>query len=107
MIDTGKTLALAAMALKDGGAASIYCLISHGLLASTNFALIRSLPIDALVVTNTLPQNGQRADELMDQLVVIDVTPTIAESIRRTHNGESISLLFGEWTNGVGGTGMY
>jgi ribose-phosphate pyrophosphokinase len=27
----------------------------------------------------------------------MDVSPTIAESIRRTHNGESISLLFGDW----------
>lgn len=29
--------------------------------------------------------------------MVIDISPIIAESIRRTHNGESISLLFGEW----------
>ena len=30
-------------------------------------------------------------------MVIIDISPTIAEAIRRTHNGESISLLFGEW----------
>jgi ribose-phosphate pyrophosphokinase len=34
---------------------------------------------------------------LCKKLDTIDVSPTIAESIRRTHNGESISLLFGEW----------
>ena len=39
----------------------------------------------------------------------MDVSPTIAESIRRTHNGESISLLFGDWAEGVGvnGVGVY
>ena len=36
------------------------------------------------------------------KLVTLDIGSTIAESIRRTHNGESISLLFGDWI----GTGM-
>ena len=100
MIDTGKTLAMATNALKDGGAKAIYCLVSHGLLSETNFALLESLPIEALVVTNSIPQNNH-CDGL-SKLLVIDVTPTLAESIRRTHNGESISLLFGEWAGGAG-----
>lgn len=100
MIDTGNTLALAANALKDGGAKSIYCIVSHGLLSETNFALLESLPIDSLVVTNSIPQNSH-CDGL-SKLLVIDIAPTIAESIRRTHNGESISLLFGEWSEGAG-----
>ena len=100
MIDTGTTLALAAGALKNGGAKAIYALVSHGLLSETNFALLESLPIEALIVTNSIPQN-QHCDGL-SKLLVLDVTPTIAESIRRTHNGESISLLFGEWAGGVG-----
>jgi len=100
MVDTGNTVALAAQALKDGGAKAIYCLISHGLLSETNFALLESLPINSLVVTNTIPQNQHRNG--LSKLVVIDVAPTIAESIRRTHNGESISLLFGEWAAGSG-----
>jgi len=82
-------------------------------------SLIDELPIDRLVVsmdicysfqivysycpqvTNTIPQTQHQS--LCKKLVTIDVSPTIAESIRRTHNGESISLLFGEWaeTNGV------
>lgn len=33
-------------------------------------------------------------------MVILDVSNTIAESIRRTHNGESISLLFGELGEG-------
>ncbi|CAA7260905.1 unnamed protein product [Cyclocybe aegerita] len=101
MIDTGSTLTLAARTLHEKGAKSVHALISHGLLSETNLASIDELPIERLVVTNTIPQKQHQA--LCKKLVTIDVSPTIAESIRRTHNGESISLLFGEWAeqNGV------
>ncbi|KLO19626.1 phosphoribosyl pyrophosphokinase [Schizopora paradoxa] len=102
MIDTGATLSMATKLLHDNGAKSIFCLVSHGLLSETNFALLDALPIEQLIVTNTVPQK-QHCDG-MKKLVVLDITPTIAESIRRTHNGESISLLFGEW---AGGSGIY
>jgi ribose-phosphate pyrophosphokinase len=48
-----------------------------------------------LQVTNTIPQTKNK--ENCPKLVIVDISPIIAESIRRTHNGESISLLFGEW----------
>ena len=79
-------------------------------------AKIEALPIKELVVrpaalytlrrltraqvTNTIPQTQHQ--EGCSKLVTIDISPTIAESIRRTHNGESISLLFGEWAVGLG-----
>ncbi|KDR81984.1 hypothetical protein GALMADRAFT_240387 [Galerina marginata CBS 339.88] len=101
MIDTGNTLTLAVKTLHEKGAKAIYALISHGLLSETNMTLIDQLPMNLLVVTNTIPQSQHQ--NLCKKLVTIDVSPTIAESIRRTHNGESISLLFGEWaeTSGV------
>ncbi len=113
MIDTGVTLTLAAKTLKDKGAKSVHALISHGmylgrypitlhihfplagLLSELNLAAIDQLPIEQLVVTNTIPQTLHK--QQCSKLVTIDVSATIAESIRRTHNGESISLLFGEW----------
>jgi ribose-phosphate pyrophosphokinase len=115
MIDTGKTLTLAAKTLHDKGAKSVYALITHGkfnsclfllwhpltiafvgLLSEVNLALVAELPIIQLVVTNTVPQTQHQT--LCPKLLTIDISPTIAESIRRTHNGESISLLFGEWS---------
>jgi ribose-phosphate pyrophosphokinase len=48
-----------------------------------------------------MPQRDHQ--EVCTKLVTLDISPTIAESIRRTHNGESISLLFGDWF----GMGMY
>ncbi|TEB31434.1 phosphoribosyl pyrophosphokinase [Coprinellus micaceus] len=100
MIDSGSTLALAARTLYDKGAKSVHALISHGLLSAADLSFIDDLPIKELVVTNTIPQDKHH--EAIKKLVTIDVSPTIAESIRRTHNGESISLLFGEWAEAHG-----
>ncbi|KAI8999117.1 phosphoribosyl pyrophosphokinase [Trametes punicea] len=107
MIDSGTTLTLAARSLKDNGAKKVYALVSHGLLSETNMKKIEELPIEQLVVTNSVPQTQHQA--ACSKLVTIDVSPTIAESIRRTHNGESISLLFGDWAEGAGvnGVGVY
>ena len=55
-------------------------------------------------VTNTVPQKEHQ--HLCAKLLIIDISPTISESIRRTHNGESISLLFGEWADGGGMNGF-
>jgi hypothetical protein len=115
MIDTGTTLKLAANVLAEKGAKSIYAIISHGepvpctimlpfcnflfvgLLSEANLHTIDTLPIIQLVVTNTVPQ--RKHSEVCKKLVTIDISPTLAESIRRTHNGESISLLFSEWAD--------
>jgi len=95
MINTGATLILAARTLHEKGAKSVHAIISHGLLSEINMSLIEELPIKELVVTNSIPQN--RHQNMCKKLVTVDVSPIIAESIRRTHNGESISFLFGEW----------
>jgi len=101
MIDTGHTLATAARSLKENGAKTVYAIISHGLLSEASMSMIQELPIEQLVVTNTIPQKAH--SDACSKLVTIDVCPTIAESIRRTHNGESISLLFGDWAEGING----
>jgi len=100
MIDSGHTLSLAARTLHEAGAKSVHALVSHGLLSGSNLAELNSLPMEHLVVTNSIPQKAHH--DAMSKLVTIDVSPTIAESIRRTHNGESISLLFGEWAETIG-----
>ncbi|KAF9239122.1 phosphoribosyltransferase-like protein [Melanogaster broomeanus] len=98
MIDTGHTVTLAARTLHDRGAKSIHVLISHGLFAEADMSSLESLPIERIVVTNTIPQDQHK--EQCSKLITLDISSTIAESIRRTHNGESISLLFGEWADG-------
>ncbi|QRV86823.1 ribose-phosphate pyrophosphokinase [Ceratobasidium sp. AG-Ba] len=97
MIDTGRTVCLAARLLKENGAKAIYVIVSHGLFAEANLKQLAALPIERLVVTNTIPQTANAA-LCEGKLQVLDVSPVLAESIRRTHNGESISLLFEDLT---------
>ncbi|ELU43753.1 eukaryotic translation initiation factor 2A [Rhizoctonia solani AG-1 IA] len=97
MIDTGRTVSLAARLLKEAGAKEIYVIVSHGLFAEANLKQLATLPIERLVVTNTIPQTANEA-VCEGKLQVLDVSPVLAESIRRTHNGESISLLFEDLT---------
>jgi len=90
--DTCGTLALAATTLKEHGASVIYACVSHGVLSGPALQRVMDSDITELVVTNSIPQteNVQNCPKLK----VIDIAPMMAEAIRRTHNGESISVLF-------------
>ncbi|WRT63941.1 uncharacterized protein IL334_000868 [Kwoniella shivajii] len=93
MIDSGHTIRLAAGVLRENGAQEVYALISHGLLSDTTMENLRDLPVKKLIVTNSIDQTD-RITATQDKIDIIDIAPVIAESIRRTHNGESISALF-------------
>ncbi|CAD6896557.1 unnamed protein product [Tilletia laevis] len=95
MVDTGRTLALAAKTLEEAGAEKVYAIISHGLLSGKSIELLRLAKLEKLVVTNTIA-NAEKAVEAGGKLEVMDVSNVVAEAIRRTHNGESISMLFRE-----------
>jgi phosphoribosylpyrophosphate synthetase len=64
-----------------------------GLLSGEAVELIKDLPLEQLIVTNTISQR-ENAKHVGSKLETMDVSPVLAESIRRTHNGESISMLF-------------
>ncbi|CAG2121129.1 unnamed protein product, partial [Medioppia subpectinata] len=53
---------------------------------------ISKAALEALVVTNTIPQEKNMRD--CSKIQCIDVSMILAEAIRRTHNGESVSYLF-------------
>lgn len=57
-----------------------------GLLSETTMENLKDLPVQKLIVTNSIDQTDRiRACDGM--LGTIDIAPVIAESIRRTHNG--------------------
>ncbi|KAK0522172.1 ribose phosphate diphosphokinase subunit prs4 [Tilletia horrida] len=93
MVDTGRTLALAARTLEEAGAAKVYAIISHGLLSGRSIELLRLAKLEKLVVTNTI-SNQEKVADSEGKLEIMDVSNVIGEAIRRTHNGESISMLF-------------
>ena len=53
---------------------------------------INETNFEAVIVTNTLPQDHNM--ELSPKVQLIDVSMIFGEAIRRTHNGESVSYLF-------------
>lgn len=92
MADTCGTLCLAAETLKEHGAETIYAMVIHPILSGDAVIRIRNSPIHRLIVTNTVPSHPSVA--LCDRIVILDVSATLAEAVRRTHNGESLSYLF-------------
>jgi len=93
MADTCGTLQLAAATLQEKGAKEIYACVTHGVLSGPALSRINASEIKELVVTNSIPQDNNTTN--CPKLKVIDVAPILAEAIRRTHYGESISALFG------------
>lgn len=93
MVDTGRTLALAAKTLEAAGAAKVYAIITHGLLSGHAIDLLKKLSLERLVVTNTIA-NTEKAKASDGKLEIMDVSAVIGETIRRSHHGESISQLF-------------
>jgi len=86
MADTCGTLAKAAQTLKLHGAKRIYAIVVHGILSGNAIDVISSSELEKVVVTNTVPlEEKKRRCEKID---TIDIGPTLAEAIRRTHNGE-------------------
>ncbi|CAI2183696.1 11329_t:CDS:2 [Funneliformis geosporum] len=92
MADTCGTLALAAKTLKERGATKVYAIVAHGILSGKAIDVINGSDLEKLVVTNSIPHEDKKA--ICSKLDTIDISPTLAEAIRRTHNGESVSFLF-------------
>ena len=94
MADTCGTLCLAASHLAEAGATRIFGLVTHGILSGNALKTISESALERLVVTNTLPQEENVAK--CPKIEVIDIGIVLAEVIRRSHNGESVSKLFNE-----------
>lgn len=92
MADTCGTLALAAQTLLDHGAAKVYAMVTHGILSGKAISVINDSVLEQVVVTNTIPHEEKQA--VCPKIKTIDISATLSEAIRRTHNGESISYLF-------------
>jgi ribose-phosphate pyrophosphokinase len=89
MIDTAGTLTNGAVALKEQGARKIIAACTHPILSGPAYQRIEDSPIDAVIVTDTVPL--QRPS---DKIKVLSVATLFAESIRRIHTDDTISSLF-------------
>ncbi|KAI0778208.1 phosphoribosyl pyrophosphokinase [Trametes elegans] len=94
MADTCGTLCLAAKHLSEAGATKVYALVTHGILSGNALKNVEESALEKLIVTNTLPQSDNVAR--CEKIEVIDIGNVLAEVIRRSHYGESVSKLFDE-----------
>ncbi|KAH7398894.1 ribose-phosphate pyrophosphokinase 4 [Phaeosphaeria sp. MPI-PUGE-AT-0046c] len=92
MADTCGTLVKAADVLIAEGAKDVLAIVTHGILSGNAIEALNGSKLKKIVVTNTVPHEDKK--ELCDRIETIDISPTLAEACRRTHNGESVSFLF-------------
>ncbi|KAL9045663.1 MAG: hypothetical protein Q9214_001324, partial [Letrouitia sp. 1 TL-2023] len=92
MADTCGTLVKAADTVMNNNAREVVAIVTHGILSGNAVETLNGSRLSRVVVTNTVPHAEKK--ERCDKLETIDISPTLAESIRRTHNGESVSYLF-------------
>ena len=72
----------------------LFGLVTHGILSGKALKNIQESALEKLIVTNTLPQEENVAR--CSKIEVIDIGGVLAEVIRRSHYGESVSKLFDE-----------
>lgn len=113
MADTCGTICHAAEKLLEAGATKVYAILTHGIFSGPAISRINNACFEAVVVTNTIPQDEHMKDCPKIQVIkiikflllivllmnlihlqCIDVSMMFAEAVRRTHNGESVSYLF-------------
>lgn len=91
IIDTAGTISQAAEVLLERGVTKIYVCCTHPVLSGPAVERLRALPIEEVVVTNTIPVPE---DKLFSRLKVLSVAPLLGEAIIRIHQDLSVSKLF-------------
>jgi ribose-phosphate pyrophosphokinase len=94
MADTCGTLAKAAETLRSHGAREIFAIVVHGILSGKAIEVINTSELSRVVVTNTVPHEDKKRQ--CPKIQTIDIAPTLAEAIRRTHNGERYARKEGD-----------
>ena len=92
IIDTAGTIQKAAVALQSAGAEKIVACAVHGVLSGPAIERIENSPVDQLIVTNTIPLNGEA--QRCKKIVVLSVARLLGQAIRSIHEETSVSSLF-------------
>lgn len=90
VIDTGGSIAQAAAALFEKGAASVRACATHPVFSGNASAILREAHLRELVVTDTIPI----AEDMKDMVKVISVAEIFGDAIVRIHEGRSVSTMF-------------
>ncbi len=92
IVDTAGSLCETAHAVMQAGASSVSAAVSHPVLSGPAIKRIEESPLSLLVTTDSIPLRHEA--QACNKIRVCTIATLLAESIRRTHNEESISSLF-------------
>jgi ribose-phosphate pyrophosphokinase len=91
LIDTGRTIAKAAEALKDSGATRVVVAATHAVFSDPAVEVLQSDFIDQVVVTDTLPLEESKH---WDRLTILPIAPLLARAIREVFEDGSVTSMF-------------
>lgn len=80
MCSTGGTLVSAAKACREKGAKRIFAAVSHGLLVGDAIEKIEQSPIEALIMSNSIPYTERFARS--SKLKIVSIAPSLSQAIR-------------------------
>lgn len=96
IIATAGTVCSAVRLVKERGAGKIYVGATHGVFAERALERLGEVPIDEVVVTDTIPQDEKLKKQEFVHIKVLTVSAMLGETIKRIHRDESVSSLFNE-----------
>lgn len=91
LIDTGRTIAKAAEALKHSGATRVVVAATHAVFSDPAAEVLQSDFIDQVVVTDTLPLEESKQ---WDRLTILPIAPLLARAIREVFEDGSVTSMF-------------
>lgn len=95
MIDTAGTLCNAAKALLEVGKAnSVIACATHGVLSGPAVSRIENSVIEKLFITNTI---SLPIEKHIAKIEIVSVAEIFAKAIKKIHDNEAVSPLFGEF----------
>ena len=92
IIDTGGTIAAASRALIERGAKSVSVAATHGIFSDESVEKLQDTPIEEIVVTDTLKQNGNI--DKIGNVNILSVSSIIATALTSIFADDSVSAIF-------------
>lgn len=91
MIDTGRTIALAAEALREAGAIGVVVAATHAVFSDPAVDMLQNPAISSVVVTDTLPIPPEKR---FPTLTVLPIAPLLARAIHEVFDEGSVTSMF-------------
>ena len=91
LFDTAGSVTEAAKILIKFGAREVYALATHGVLSGPAIKRITNSPLKEVVITNTIKTSKEK---MIPKLRIISIAPLLAETIKRTHEGLPMGVVY-------------